>query len=55
MGPAKEKEVRGIPIPITAKYEVNIEVNMEDHSVNLKLVLSLDKYQTCKFLNGNTN
>ena len=46
MGPAKEKEV---------KYEVNIEVNMEDHSVNLKLVLSLDKYQTCKFLNGNTN
>jgi hypothetical protein len=36
MGPAKEKEVRGIPIPITAKYEVNIEINTEDHSVNLK-------------------
>jgi hypothetical protein len=39
MGPAEEKEVRGIPIPITAKYEVNIEINitnMEDHSVNLK-------------------
>jgi len=34
MGPAKEKEVRGIPI--TAKYEVNIEINMKDHYVNLK-------------------
>ena len=49
MGPAKEKEVRGIPIPITAKYEVNIEINMYE------FVLSLDKYQTCEFLNGNTN